>query len=71
MAGHIPGDFNGDGSLDISDITGFVSYAFQQGPPPPLFVTADVVCDGTLDIADLICLVTYMFQDGPQPEPCP
>jgi hypothetical protein len=70
MAGHIPGDVNSDGVLDIADIISFVDYAFQQGPPPPVMATADVVCDHSLDIADLIYLVMYMFQHGPPPQPC-
>jgi parallel beta-helix repeat protein/predicted outer membrane repeat protein len=70
MAGHIPGDVNSDGVLDIADIISFVDYAFQGGPPPPVMATADVVCDHSLDIADLIYLVMYMFQHGPPPQPC-
>ncbi len=60
-------------SPDIADLIYMVTFMFQNGPPPPCMLAADINGDGLPepDIADLIYLVTSMFQDGPPPVDCP
>ncbi|MFC1525041.1 dockerin type I domain-containing protein [Planctomycetota bacterium] len=62
----IPGDVNGDGVLDISDLTYLVDYMFGGGPEP--IGDADMQNDGAWDISDLTYFVDYMFGGGPAPE---
>ncbi len=69
--GHISGDLNMNGSVEISDLVEMVTYMFSGGPAPQVMATMDV--DGnceTGDISDLVHLVTYMFGAGPAPAYC-
>jgi hypothetical protein len=65
---YLPGDINGDFSIDITDLLTMVDYMFQSGPLPPA-PRWRMNCNGAggTDIGDLVYLVTYMFQDGPAP----
>jgi len=69
-SGYICGDGNGDGQLDISDITYLVDYLFLGGPEPANIAAADCNGDGQIDISDLTCFIRYMFDGGPPPA-CP
>ncbi|MDH3892403.1 MAG: S8 family serine peptidase [candidate division Zixibacteria bacterium] len=61
MIGHIPGDANLDGTLDISDLVYVVEYFFAGGPPPLVLEVIDMDRNQVVDIADLILLVETMF----------
>jgi len=64
----IGGDVNhSGGGPDISDLVSLVDYMFQNGPAPPMPVTADVDGSGSIDIADMVYLVDFMFSEGPAP----
>lgn len=69
----VPGDFNGDGVVDIADVSGpnsIIGYFFQGGPGPPCSSEGDFNGDGTLDISDLTgptSIIAYLFQGGPPP----
>ena len=60
------GDFNCDGGIDVSDLTGLVNYQFKGGALIE-FRGADVNGDENLDISDVTYLVNYMFKGGPPP----
>lgn len=68
-----PGDFNDDGALDISDLSGpasMVAFMFQSGPPPPCPQEGDFNGDGNQDVSDLsgpTSIVAYLFLGGPPP----
>ncbi|MFQ5498790.1 MAG: choice-of-anchor B family protein [Candidatus Zixiibacteriota bacterium] len=66
-------DINGDGSIDIVDLTNLVDYLF--GDPPPAFWCpdeADLNGDGSVaDIIDLTQMVDNIFGDPPFYAPCP
>jgi len=66
----MPGDFNNDGSVDISDLTAQVDYMFNGGAGPVCFEEGDHNGDCSLDISDLTYLVDYFFSGGPAPVPC-
>jgi len=70
MLGHVSGDLNGDGIVDVADLIFFVQYAFHDGPPPPVPGAADLNCTGDIDIGDLIILIDFMFGNGPKPRLC-
>ncbi|MFQ5453393.1 MAG: hypothetical protein ACE5D6_04320, partial [Candidatus Zixiibacteriota bacterium] len=68
MIGHISGDVNLDGTVDIADLIYMVDFMFSQppGPSPRIIQTADVNgSGGDPDIGDLVYMVDYMFEDGP------
>jgi len=58
------------GPIDVSDLTYFVEFMFNSGPPAPCEEEADVNDDGPVDISDLTYLVEYLFGGGPPPPPC-
>jgi len=68
-----PGDFNHDGALDVSDLSGptsMVAFMFLGGPPPPCPAEGDFNGDGTMDVADLsgpTSMVAFLFLGGPPP----
>jgi hypothetical protein len=61
IVGHITGDMNDDGAVNIVDLTYFVDYLFRGGPPPLIMETADLNRDGNVNIADLTQIVDYLF----------
>ena len=64
------GDFNGDGPIDIADLTAIVAYFFGGGPGPACAKEGDINGDGSTDVADLTYLVAYLFGGGPPPPIC-
>ncbi len=68
MPGYVPGDFDGDELVNVSDLTNMVDYMFDYGPPPCVLNALD--CNGTCtgpNIADMTYLVDYLFQYGDAP----
>jgi hypothetical protein len=61
LRGHLSGDVNLDGIVDISDITYLVAYIFGGGPVPRLLLTADMDDSGAVDISDLTGLIELVF----------
>lgn len=53
------GDANGDGSVDMNDLTFLANYIFQSGPEPT--PCADMNGDGIIDGNDLTMLANYLF----------
>jgi hypothetical protein len=64
----MPGDINGDWSVDIADLTHLVAYMFKDGPRPvwPRW-RGNVDGKGEIDIADVTRAVSYSFKGGPPP----
>jgi hypothetical protein len=66
FCGHISGDLNVDGSVDITDLVMMVNFMFTGGQPPVYLELADVNgSGGNPDISDLVHWVTWAFQGGP------
>jgi len=61
------GDGNGDSSVDISDVSYILAYAFQGGPAPPNLDAADVNDDGGVDTSDVSYLMAFLFSGGAAP----
>jgi hypothetical protein len=70
IRGYVPGSFDGEPVISISDLVGIVDYMFQYGPPPCVLNALDVNgdCLGP-DISDLVALIDWMFMPwDPPPE---
>jgi len=62
------GDVNGDGDINIFDITSLIDYLYRDGPEPNAYA-ADVNADGVINIFDITYLITYLYLEGPPPPP--
>ena len=72
FAGHISGDVDLSGEINIGDLVYCVNYMFNGGPAPEVMATIDIDGNCTLgDIGDLIHLVNFMFNGGADPAYCP
>ncbi len=62
------GDANGNGIVNVSDVTYLINYIFAGGPAPvPLFITGDVNCDRETNVADVVYLINWIYLGGPEP----
>ncbi len=61
MIGHISGDVNADGALNVLDVTYLVKFLFTGGPPPPAVESADLNHNGAVDVSDLTLLTKLLF----------
>jgi uncharacterized repeat protein (TIGR03803 family) len=60
-----PGDGNGDGVVNVSDIFYLINALYASGPAP--FAGGDANGDGVVDVADVFYLLNYLFARGPAP----
>ncbi|MEW6050155.1 MAG: S8 family serine peptidase [Candidatus Zixiibacteriota bacterium] len=61
------GNVDGQGGIDISDLTYLVEYLFFGGAAPIPMESGDLDCSGAVDISDLTYMVEYLFFGGPDP----
>jgi len=61
MIGHVSGDVNLDGRLNVVDVTYLVEYLFFGGPAPQAMETADLNHSGGVEVADLSLLIELIF----------
>ncbi|MCX6829052.1 MAG: right-handed parallel beta-helix repeat-containing protein [candidate division Zixibacteria bacterium] len=66
----ICGDVDGDGIVNIKDITYLIDYLYKNGPPPVMLGLADVNDSGQTNIQDITYLIKYLYLGGPPPH-CP
>ncbi len=65
IASYICGDVDGNQvGPNVQDLTYFVDYLFNDGPPPPQPAAANVDGMPGLNVSDLTRLVDYLFNDG-------
>ena len=57
----IPGDANGDGIVDITDVVRLVNYIFGDAGDGFIFDNADINGDGVINTLDLVSLVNLIF----------
>jgi hypothetical protein len=58
------GDFNNNGSPDITDVIFLLNYLFKNGKKPGYPYQADVNCDSRINVSDLLQLYNYLFKSG-------
>ena len=64
----MPGDANGDRSVDILDVVFLVNYKYKDGPSPVVPPLADPNFDCSIDILDVVYIINYKYKDGPDPK---
>jgi len=67
LRGHLSGDVNLDGHVDIGDLTYLVSYLFRGGEEPAIMNLGDVDGNCDVNVADITFLVRYLHHGGPRP----
>jgi predicted outer membrane repeat protein len=67
VIGHLSGDANGDGIIDIGDPVCLLNYIFRGGRPPRPYLAGDANGDGKVNIGDAVFMVDYIFRDGNPP----
>ena len=64
------GDANGDGTVNVTDITTIVSYILGNNPTKFVFSMADAYTDGAINVTDIAATVgIIMNESSPQPAP--
>nr|MBN2278554.1 CotH kinase family protein [candidate division Zixibacteria bacterium] len=66
----ICGDANGNGSVNILDVTFLINYLYRGGPAPNPSESADVNNSLSVNILDATYLINYLYRGGPAPN-CP
>ncbi len=64
---YMPGDADGNGSVNVSDAVYVILYIFANGPVPVQPASGDVNCDGFSNISDVVYIINYVFLGGPVP----
>ncbi|MFQ5607030.1 MAG: M12 family metallo-peptidase [Candidatus Zixiibacteriota bacterium] len=59
------GDANGNGNVNIGDVTFLITRLFGAGAAPPCFDEADANGDGSVNVADVTFLIARIFGGGP------
>ncbi|MEZ5359331.1 MAG: C10 family peptidase [Candidatus Zixiibacteriota bacterium] len=63
----IPGDANGDQTVNVGDAVYLINFIFNSGPAPNPLIAGDANCDSTVNVGDAVYLITYIFRNGPPP----
>ncbi|PKK83389.1 MAG: hypothetical protein CVT49_08750 [candidate division Zixibacteria bacterium HGW-Zixibacteria-1] len=61
------GDANGDGLVNILDITFLINYLYKNGNAPVPQEAADLNSSGNINILDITYLINYLYKSGPEP----
>ncbi|HKZ21977.1 MAG TPA: hypothetical protein VJ165_02115 [candidate division Zixibacteria bacterium] len=62
-----PGDFNGDGTVNLTDIIGLVNHVFKGALAPVPSCKGNVNGVSPINLSDVIYLVNRVFKGGPLP----
>jgi thermitase len=62
------GDADGNGVVNLLDITYLINYLYKGGPVPNPPGIADVNSDGAVNILDITYLIAYLYKGGPAPD---
>ncbi|MBR0038203.1 MAG: dockerin type I repeat-containing protein [Bacteroidales bacterium] len=61
---YLLGDANGDGYIDVGDITAIVGHIQENAPDGFVEIAADVNKDGDIDVGDITALVNLIKEQG-------
>jgi len=67
-----PGNCNGDGTINILDVTYLINYLYKGGPAPIPYAlcSGDPNCDCIVNILDVTYLINFLYKGGPPPCSC-
>ena len=60
----VPGDANGDGTIDVTDIVGIANSILGHASESFDAVAADVNGDGSVDVTDIVVVANIILHDG-------
>ncbi|MGB5105620.1 MAG: GEVED domain-containing protein [Candidatus Zixiibacteriota bacterium] len=63
----VPGDFDVDGIVSVSDAVGIVNYIFVGGTAPENLVIGDADCSQLITVSDAVYMIHYIFAGGAAP----
>ncbi len=63
----LPGDFNTDGMVSVSDPVAVINYIFAGGSAPANPLIGDANCSGLVSISDAVYMIQYIFGGGAAP----
>ncbi|MFH2036728.1 MAG: dockerin type I domain-containing protein [Candidatus Zixiibacteriota bacterium] len=61
------GDANGNGAINIIDITYLISFLYKSGPAPIPVEAGDANGNGVINILDITYLISFLYKSGPDP----
>lgn len=64
---YVCGDADGNGAVNLLDITYLIDYLYRDGPPPEPFAAGDADGNGDVNLLDITYLIDYLYKDGPEP----
>jgi agmatine deiminase len=67
---YLCGDANGDGALNIFDVTWLISYLYLEGEAPYPLQSGDINSVDSINIFDITGMIDFLYRDGPDPD-CP
>ena len=57
----LPGDANGDGTVDVKDVVATIDYMLENSPTPFAFSNADINGDNTIDVKDVVGIIDIII----------
>ncbi|MCK4223897.1 MAG: hypothetical protein KAX39_01870 [candidate division Zixibacteria bacterium] len=64
---YMPGDPNGDQTVDLGDVVYLINYLFKGESPPEPLAAGDANGDCVVDLGDVVYLINYLFKGGAPP----
>jgi Dockerin type I domain len=67
LEGLLCGDANGNGSVNIQDLTFLINYLYKGGPAPDPSQAGDPNGSGIINIQDITFLINFLYKSGSMP----
>lgn len=64
---YVAGDVNGNGAVNILDVTYGINFLYKGGPAPNPMDALDANGNGDYNLLDLTYLINYLYKGGPAP----
>jgi len=64
---YVPGDANGDETVNVADVVYLVNFLYRSGASPDPMEAGDANSDDIVNVADVVYLVNYLYRGGDPP----